>query len=42
MPVLQSCAVLGNTLFLTCNEQVSGSNPLAGSLFCDDLQDKQG
>jgi hypothetical protein len=42
MPVLQSCAVLGNALFLTRNEQASGANPLAGSLFCADLQNKQG
>jgi hypothetical protein len=32
--------MLGNTLFLTRNEQVSGSSPLAGSLFSCDLQVK--
>src|SRR5215216_1367222 len=32
--------MLLNALFLTRNEQVSGSSPLVGSLFCCDLQVK--
>ena len=31
----------GNHLFLTRNEQVSGSSPLVGSSFCCDLQEKR-
>ena len=40
MRVLQVSAMHGNTPPLTRNEQVSGSSPLVGSIFSDDLQEK--
>jgi hypothetical protein len=39
---LHSCANPCNTLFITRNEQISGSSPLVGSLFSLDLQEKLG
>ena len=38
--VLQTVAMPGNPLFLTRNEQVSGSSPLVGSPSSADLQEK--
>ena len=42
MRILQTPATLGNTLIITRSEQVSGSSPLVGSLFCVGLQEKLG
>jgi hypothetical protein len=42
MQDLQPRANLCNALFITRNEQVSGSSPLVGSLFCRHLQENIG